>query len=74
MFLTFISKYKPALDNKPHITLSNAEHNRSPVAKIVFGFNQSVINKLKETISAGRRSPQKCRYITRDEFNLNILF
>jgi site-specific recombinase XerD len=37
------------LNNKPNIILSFAEHNQAPVVKVVFAFNQPIINKLNET-------------------------
>jgi integrase/recombinase XerD len=62
------------LSNKPNITLSNAEHNQTPVVKVVFGYNQSIINKLKETTNAKWSASQKCWFIAREEFNLNTFF
>lgn len=37
------------MNGKPNIKLSHAEHNQTQIVKIVFGFNQPIINKLKET-------------------------
>jgi hypothetical protein len=38
------------LNIKPDITLSFAEHNHTPIVKVIFGYNQPIINKLKETV------------------------
>ena len=62
------------LNNKANITLSFAEHNQTPVVKVVFDYNQPVINKLKETTNARWSASQKCWYIARKEFNLNTFF
>ena len=62
------------LNNKANITLSFAEHNQTPVVKVVFGYNRPIINKLKETTNARWSASQKCWYISREEFNLNIFF
>lgn len=62
------------MNNKPQITLSNDEHNQIPVVKVVFGYNQPIINKLKQTTNARWSASQKCWYIDRDEFNLNTFF
>ena len=51
MFFSFRSKIKPVLNNKPQITLSNAEHNLIPVVKVAFANNQEIIDKIKSTKS-----------------------
>jgi integrase/recombinase XerD len=62
------------LNNKPNIKLSFAEHNQTPVVKVVFAFNQPIINKLKETTNARWSATQNCWHIDREEFKLNIFF
>jgi site-specific recombinase XerD len=62
------------LNNKPQITLSNDEHNQIPVVKVVFGYNQPIINKLKQTTNARWSASQKCWHIAREDFNLNNFF
>jgi integrase/recombinase XerD len=62
------------LNNKPNIILSFAEHNQAPVVKVVFAFNQPIINKLKETTNARWSATQNCWHIDREEFKLNIFF
>jgi len=62
------------LNNKPNIILSFAEHNQAPVVKVVFAFNQPIINKLKETTNARWSATQNCWYIDREEFHLNQFF
>lgn len=62
------------MNNKPQITLSYAEHNQAPVVKIVFGYNQLLINKLKETTNAKWSASQKCWYTSQEEFNLGVFF
>lgn len=42
--------------------------------KVVFGYNQPIICKLKETTSARWSASQKCWYIAREEFHLNQFF
>jgi hypothetical protein len=49
MFLTFISEIKPVLNNKPQITLSNAEHHQEPVVKMAFAYNREIIDKIKNS-------------------------
>jgi hypothetical protein len=60
------------LNKKPNIKLEFAEHNQTPVVKIVFEFNQPIINKLKETTNARWSATQNCWHIDREEFKLNI--
>lgn len=62
------------MNNKPNIILSFAEHNQAPVVKVVFAFNQPIINKLKETTNARWSATQNCWYIDREEFHLNQFF
>ncbi len=62
------------MSNKPNIELSFAEHNQATVVKVVFAFNQPIINKLKETTNARWSATQNCWYIAREEFKLNIFF
>jgi len=47
---------------------------KTPVVKVVFAFNQAIINKLKETTNARWSASQKCWLIAREEFNLNTFF
>jgi hypothetical protein len=49
LFFSFRGKIKPALKNKPQISLSNAEHHQEPVVKMAFAYNQEIIDKIKNT-------------------------
>jgi len=62
------------LNQKPQITLSFSEYNQTSVVKIVFDYNQPIINKLKETTNAKWSASQKCWYIGCNEFNLKQFF
>jgi hypothetical protein len=60
IILTFISEIKPVLNNKPQITLSNAEHHQEPVVKMAFPYNQEIINKTKTTTDTKWSATMKC--------------
>jgi len=62
------------LNSKPQILLSDAEHNQIQVVKIVFDYNQPIINKIKETTKAKWSASSKSWLIKRDEFNLKHFF
>lgn len=62
------------MNGKPQIILSYTEHNQTQVVKIVFDYNQAIINKLKQTTNAKWSASQKCWYIGRNEFDLKRFF
>jgi len=72
--VTFKGKINRNLNSRPRISITYTEHNQAPVVKIVFEFNQPIINKLKETTNARWSASQKCWYIAREEFHLNQFF
>ncbi len=62
------------MNQKPQIKLSYAEHNQVQVVKIVFDYNQAIINKIKETTNAKWSAGNKSWLVKRDEFNLKVFF
>ncbi len=62
------------MNSKPRISLSHAEHNQAQVVKVVFAYNQPIVNKLKETTNAKWSASKNCWYIAREEFILNTFF
>ena len=40
------------MNGKPNITLSPAEHNQTPVVKILFDYSEAISNQLRKTTQA----------------------
>jgi site-specific recombinase XerD len=62
------------LNQKPQIKLTYSEHNQTQVVKIVFDYNQPIINKIRETTKAKWSAGNKVWLIQREDFNLKLFF
>ncbi len=68
------TKNRHHLNQRPQIKLTYSEHNQVPVVKVVFDYNQPIINKIKETTNARWSNTNKCWLIDRTGFNLKYFF
>jgi len=59
---------------KPQISLSNEIHNDRPVIAIRFGYDQSIITRLKEVTSARWSASKRFWHIDRQNFKLDLFF
>ena len=58
----------------PQIELLNGIHKNHRIVRILFPFNQKIINKLKQSTTAQWSASMKCWYINKALFNLNGFF
>ncbi len=58
----------------PQIKLQYATHKQMEVVKILFTFNQEIINELKRTTSARWSASMKCWYVFKEPFKLHDFF
>lgn len=62
------------MNRKPQIKLSYSTHKEEPIVKILFDYNQPIINKIKEITKAKWSGVLKCWFVNRNEFNLPTFY
>jgi len=62
------------LNGKPNIILTPAEHNQTPVVKIIFDYNAQITNLLQINLPVHWSQTMKCWYIKKSDFRLGDFF